>query len=327
MRRRQFIALLGGAAAGWPVKAGAQQRSVPVVGYLYIGSPNPVANVVAAFRKGLTETGYVEGRNVAIEYRWAEGRNDRLPELAADLVSRRVAVIVTPGSIGATQAAKAATGTIPIVYGGGSDPVEAGLVASLNRPGGNVTGYTEINTEVTSKRLNVLHDLLPGASHFGLLLTANSTSRLLVPVLQAAGSAYGLQIEPLFTEPTEGMIEDAFAHAKAKHIDAIIFAPNPIYYALRFQIATSAIRHAIPAIFWDRGLVDAGGLISYGSSVDEMFRQVGIYAGRILKGEKPADMPVTQATKFELVINLKAAKAIGLTIPESFLLRADEVIE
>jgi putative tryptophan/tyrosine transport system substrate-binding protein len=326
MKRREFITGLGGAAA-WPLAVQAQQPAMPVVGFLH---QNPSAGsepAVAGIRKGLAETGWVEGRNVAIEYRWAEGRSDRLAELAADLVRRRVAVIVTPGSGAAARAAKAATATIPIVYGGAIDPVGTGLVSSLNRPGGNVTGYTEINVEVASKRLNVLHDLMPGASHFGMLFASDPSVRSDIADAQAAGKANGLQIEPLVAESTERAVEDAFANAKAKHIDAIMFAPNPIYYALRTQIAAIAIRHGIPAIYWDRALVDAGGLISYGSSVDEMFRQVGIYAGRILKGEKPAEMPVMQASKFELVINLKAAKAIGLTVPPLMLSQADEVLE
>jgi putative ABC transport system substrate-binding protein len=327
MKRREFITLLGGAAAGWPLAAPAQRAGMPVIGFLH---QNPSAGSepsVAGVRKGLAEAGWVEGRNVAIEYRWAEGHTERLAELAADLVRRRVAVIVTPGSGAAARAAKAAAATIPIVYGGAIDPVGTGLVASLSRPGGNVTGYTEINVEVTSKRLNILHDLMPGALHFGMLFASDPSVRSDIADAQAAGKANGLQIEPLVVESTERAVEDTFANAKARRIDSIIFAPNPIYYALRTQVAAAAIRHRVPAIYWDRALVDAGGLISYGSSVDEMFRQIGIYAGRILKGEKPAEMPVMQASKFELVINLKAAEAIGLTVPPLLLAQADEVIE
>jgi putative tryptophan/tyrosine transport system substrate-binding protein len=327
MRRREFIMLLGGGAAARPLAAHAQQPRAPLIGFLYPGGSAGSENVVEEFRKGLAGMGWVEGRNVAIEFRWAEGHNDRLPELAADLVRRRVAVIVTLGTQLAARAAKAPTATIPIIYGGAADPVQAGLVASLNRPGGNVTGYTEINIEVTSKRLNVLHDLMPSASHFALLVDPDGSGMSIISDLQATASANGLQIEPLVAAATDRAIEEAIAGIRPKRIDALMVSPSPTYYALRAQIAALAVRYVVPVIYWDRTLAEAGGLISYGSSVKEMFRQVGIYAGRILMGEKPADMPVMQASKFELVINLKSARAIGLTVPPLLLAQADEVIE
>ncbi len=328
MRRREFITLVGGAAAAWPLAAHAQQPATPVIGYLHPNSPGQAYDaVVAAFRQGLGETGYVEGRNVAIEYRWAEGHNDRLPDLAADLVRRSVTVIVTPGSLTAARAARAATTTIPIVYGGGGDPVQAGFVASLSRPGGNVTGFVELNTEIASKRLELLHDVIPGVSRFGLMVDSDSSGVSVIADLEPTASVIGLQIEAIVTASTGSAVDAAFASSAVRRIQALLVSPSPLYYALRARLADLAVRHAVPVVYWDRALVDAGGLMSYGSSVTEMFRQVGIYAGRILKGEKPAEMPVMQATKFELVVNLKAAKAIGLTIPKSFLLRADEVIE
>ena len=329
MRRREFITLLGGAAVAWPLAARAQpvKAAIPVIGFLGGGSPHLWAGRLRAFRQGLSETGYVEGRNVAIEYRWADGEQERLPELAADLVRREVAVIVTPGSFPAARAVKALTATIPIVYGGGADPIRAGLVASLNRPGGNVTGFVELNAEIVSKRLGLLHDLIPRASRFALLVEPNSSGMSVITDLQRAASAIGLQIEAIVTEGTDRAIDAAFASLGQKKVDALMVSPSPLFYALRVQLQALATRHAVPVIYWDRALVEAGGLMSYGSSVADMFRHVGIYAGRILKGEKPADMPVMQASKFELVVNLKAAKAIGLTIPETFLVRADEVIE
>jgi putative ABC transport system substrate-binding protein len=325
MTRRDFITLLGGAAATWPLAARAQQPAMPVVGFLNSGTPDD--GLVAAVRRGLGESGYVEGRNVAIDYRWAQGQIDRLPTMVADLVRRRVAVIIAPGSIAGALAAKAATTTIPIVWGGGGDPVALGLVASLNRPGGNVTGYTEINGEIVSKRLNVLHDLLPGASHFVLLVETNSPGMSIVPSLQTVASTLGLQVEPLVTASTLGDMDAALGSLTRKRIDAVMVSPSPQFYDHRAELTDLATRHAVPVIYWDRVFPEAGGLMSYGSSVTEMFRQVGIYAGRVLKGEKPADMPVMRATKFELVINLKAAKALGLTVPPNLLATADEVIE
>jgi putative ABC transport system substrate-binding protein len=328
MRRRDFITLLGGAAAGWPLAARAQQPAMPLIGFLHQNgrAEFDATGTLSAFRRGLSQMGYIEGRNVAIEYRFGEFVAERLPELAADLVRRRVSVIVTPGSGLATRAAMAATTTIPIVMGGGADPVVAGYVASLNRPGGNVTGFVEVNTEIASKRLELLHDLIPGAARFILLVEPNSQA--VSPVasgLQATATAIGLEVEPLIAGGDA--LDATFASLAERKIEAVMVSPSPVFYARRERFAALAIRHRIPLIYWDRALVDAGGLMSYGSSVTEMFRQVGIYAGRILKGEKPAEMPVMQATKFEFVINLKAASAIGLTVPPLLLSFADDVIE
>jgi putative ABC transport system substrate-binding protein len=279
---------------------------------------------VAAVRRGLEESGYVEGRSVTIDYRWAEGQLDRLPTMAADLVRRQVAVIMAPGSPQAARAAKAATTTIPIIYGGGADPVQQGLVASLNRPGGNVTGYSEVNSEIASKRLNILHDLMPAASNLVLLIESNSGLND-VADLQSAATAMGLHLEPLIVPVVDADV--ALAALAQKHVDAVMVAPSALFQDHRAELTTAAARHAVPTIYWDRSFAEAGGLISYGSSVTEMFHQVGSYAGRILKGEKPADMPVMRASKFELVINLKTAKALGLTVPYSMQVLADEVIE
>jgi putative ABC transport system substrate-binding protein len=335
MTRREFIALLGSGAAVaptflWPLAARAQQAGVPVIGYLQSGSPEPT--VAAAFRKGLSEAGYDEGRNVAIEYRWAEGQLDRLPALAADLVRRRVAVIAAPGSGAAVLAAKAATTTIPIVFSTASDPVQLGLVVSLNRPGGNVTGFSEMGAELGPKRLGIMHELMPGAIRFAMLVPSGSPNDnpTVITNLQVAASAMGLQIE-VFRAPgasgTIGDIDTAIENIVQKRIDAILVFPGGLFYDLRKQFVAVMARHAIPAIYWDRPAVEAGGLMSYGSSVLDLDRQVGVYAGRILKGEKPADLPVQLPTKFELVINLKAAKALGLTVPPTLLALADEVIE
>ena len=327
--RRQFISALGGAAAAWPLAVRAQQPTMPVIGYLRSDSPDASPKLRLEFIKGLNETGYVDGRNVAIEYRWAEGQYDRLPELAADLVRRQVAVIVTPGNTPAALAAKAATATIPIVFSFGADPVKIGLVASLDRPGGNATGFGEMNIEVTPKRLGILHELIPGATRFALLLEPRNspTTPADVTELQAAGAAVGSQIEVVYAAAIVGELETAFASLAQKRVDALMVNPSPQFAGLRVQLTALAARHAVPTIYWDRRLAEAGGLMSYGSNVEDLFRKVGIYAGRILKGEKPADMPVQQATKFELVINLKTAKALGLTIPPTLLASADEVIE
>jgi putative ABC transport system substrate-binding protein len=326
MRRRDFITLLGGAAAAWPLQARAQQQPVPVIGFLHQNGRADFSETLAAFRRGLSQMGYIEGRNVAIEYRFADNIPERLPELAADLVRQRVSVIAIPGSGLATRAAMAATTTIPIVMGGGADPVAAGYVASLNRPGGNVTGFVEVNAEIASKRLELLRDLLPGASRFVLLLEPNTPAVSLVATgLQATASAIGLKVEPVIAG--DDALDVAFASLAERKIDAVMVSPSPVYYVRRERLAALAMQHRIPVIYWDRALVDAGGLMSYGSSVSDMFRQVGIYAGRILKGEKPADMPVMQATKFEFVINLKAAGAIGLTVSPLLLSFADDVIE
>jgi putative ABC transport system substrate-binding protein len=328
MRRREFITLLGGAAAAWPLMARAQQSAMPVIGYLQSGSAEPNSPGVTAFRKGLSETGYEEGRNVAIEFRGAEGQVDRLPAMAADLVRRGVAVIVTPGSLPAARAAKAATATIPIVFSMGGDPVQLGLVASMNRPGGNATGFAQMGAELAPKRLGLLHELLPGAVRFALLVEPNSTTTAPVIInLQSVASAIGLQIEVLYAAGTDRGIDAAFASLVQKRIDALLVQPALLFFERRTQIAALAARNNIPASFPDRDFVAAGGLVSYGPSATDQNRKVGIYAGRILKGEKPADLPVEQPTKFELVINLKAAKALGLTVPADLLAIADEVIE
>jgi putative ABC transport system substrate-binding protein len=328
MRRRDFITLVGGAAVAWPLAVRAQQPAMPVVGFLKSMSPTSNENLVAAFRQGLSEMGYVDGRDIKVEYYWAEGNLDRLPTLAADLVRRRVAVIVTPGDGAALLAAKAATSTIPIVFSGGRDVVQRGLVASLNRPGGNVTGFVELNSALAPKRLAILRDLLPGASRFALLFDQRLPPSVSdIADLQAAASSIRVQLEVIPAAATIPTLETAFGALMQTRIDAVMVSPSPLFYDLRLQFAEVAARDAMPAIYWDRELVAAGGLMSYGSSVTDQFRQVGNYAGRILKGEKPADLPVQQPTKFPLVINLKTAKALGLTVPDPLLALADEVIE
>ena len=327
MRRREFVALLGGAAAAWPLAARAQQSAMPVIGYLYEGSPEPTAQLLAAFRKGLSESGYVEERSVTIEFRWAQGQYDRLPELAAELVRRRVAVIVAPGGMPAAIAAKAATTTIPIVFGTGSDPVQYGLVASLSRPGGNVTGVSAMNVELTAKRLGLLHDLLPGAARFAVLVNPNSPfTESAITDLRKAASSIGRQLEVL-TASTNHDINAAFATLVQKRADALFINGDAFFTSRVVQLATLAVHHRVPAIYSVREFVAVGGLISYGASFADMFRQVGIYTGRILRGEKPAELPVLQATKFELVINAQTARMLGLTVPEKLLVAADEVIE
>jgi putative ABC transport system substrate-binding protein len=326
MKRREFIAGLGGAAA-WSVAVRAQQPARPVVGFLETGSPGPDSHLLAAFRNGLSENGYVEGRNLMVEYRFAEGRVDRLPAMAAELVRLQVAVIITPGSTPATRAAKAATSTIPIVFSVGADPVQMGLVDSLNRPGGNLTGFSEMNAAIAPKRFELLRELVPNAARFGVLVNPkNPISEFAVREAQAAAAMIGRQIEVLAAS-TDRDIDAMFADLKQKQVDALVVTPEPLFYIRREQITTLAVRHAIPAIYWDPAFPEAGGLMSYGSSVPDSYRQVGIYVGRVLKGAKPADLPVQQSTKFQLVINVKTAKALGLTIPETLLATADEVIQ
>jgi putative ABC transport system substrate-binding protein len=300
---------------------------MPVIGYLYRGSPEQSVRQVAAFRIGLSETGYVEGRNVAIEFRWAHNEGDRLPELAADLVRRRVAVIVTPYSLGATRAVSAATTTIPVVFTTGVDPIEAGLVTSLNRPSGNVTGLTAMNSQLGAKQIELLHELIPEATRFAVLVEPPSayTASILAD-LRAAASSLGRQIEALHAS-TIGDIDAAFASLMQKRADALLVTPSVLFFNRRVQLLTLAARHAVPAIYWTRDFTETSGLMSYGSDVTDQLRQAGIYTGRILKGAKPTDLPVLQPTKFELVINLKTAKTLGLTIPPGVLARADEVIE
>ena len=326
MRRREFITLIGGTTARPPV-AWAQQAGMPVVGILEAGNIGANPSVIPAFRKGLSEVGYIDGQTVAIEYHAAEGYYDRLPELAADLLRRRAAVIVTPLSVAATLAAKAATTTVPIVFSTGADPVTAGLVASLNRPGGNITGVASMNTELNAKRLGLLQELLPAATRLAVLV--NPAGRLaegIVADVQAAASAMGRQVEVL-TASSGRDIDMAFATMLQTRIEAVLVSPDVFLASRRAQIVVFAARHALPVIYANRDDAAAGGLMSYGSDVAEISRQLGIYTGRILKGVRPTDLPVLRAAKFELVINLNTAKALGLTVPPSILARADEVIE
>jgi putative ABC transport system substrate-binding protein len=326
VNRRKFITLLGGASVAWPLAARAQQAAMPVVGLVVAASPTPYAARVNAFQKGMSEAGYVEGRNVVIEYRWTYDQNDRLPRLVADLIDRKAAVIVAGGTRSAL-AAKAATSTTPIVFYTVTNPVEAGLVAALNEPGGNLTGVTSLGAEVGPKRLQLLHELLPNSKNISLLVNprfpgAETQSR----DMQEAARALGLQLHVLnVSTPPE--IDDAIANAVKLKAGGIVISTDPLFTARTEQLATMALRNAIPAIFQYREFASAGGLMSYGESFTEPYRQLGIYAGRILAGTKPADLPVQQATKFELVINLKTAKALGLEIPPPLFARADEVIE
>jgi putative ABC transport system substrate-binding protein len=328
MKRREFIAGLGSAAA-WPLVARAQQAAMPVIGIVNTGSADASAGLVAAVRKGLGETGYVEGQNVAVEYHWLEGQFDRLPSLMADLVRRRVAVIATPGTTAGSIAAKAATTTIPIVFNVAEDPVKLGLVASLARPGGNATGINSFNVEVVAKRLELLHELVPVAVRIAVLVNpANQPGGAGPPLreVQDAARTIGLQIRVL-NASTSREIDAAFAALARERPDALFVAPDTFFDSRRVQIATLAAHGRIAAAFENRDFVAAGGLMSYGTDRMDRFRQVGVYIGKILNGAKPADFPVEQATKFELVINLKTAKALGLTIPETLLATADEVIQ
>jgi putative tryptophan/tyrosine transport system substrate-binding protein len=325
MRRREFITLLGGAAAAWPLVARAQQRAFPVIGFLYAGSLESIETYAeTAFRKGLSEMGYDEGRNVAIEYRSAQNENKRLSELATELVRRRVAVIAAPGSPTAAVAAKSATTTIPIVFGVGSDPVKSGLVTSLNRPGGNITGVSTMNQELGPKRIGLLLELVPEVRRFAVLVNPNSPGD--ITDVRAAAAALGRQVETL-TASTNLDIDASFASLVQKRVDALLVSPGPPFGQRRVQLATLGARYRMPSILPDRRYAEAGGLMSYGSNAIEMYRQAGIYTGRILKGEKPADLPVLQAAKFEFVINLHTAKLLGLDVPPTLLARADEVIE
>ena len=328
MRRRDFITLLGGAAAAWPLAAQAQQTALPVVGFLHSASASPNVLNVAAFQRGLSESGFIDGQNLRIEYHWAENQYDRLPELAADLVRRQVAVIATGGSTASALAAKAATSTIPIVFGIGEDPVQLGLVASLNRPGGNVTGVTLFTTEVVAKRLGLLHELVPRATRVAVLVNPIDATRAESTVrdVRTAARASGLQIDDL-NASTIQEIDAAFAIIVRERMDAVFVGPEPFFFSRRVQLAILAARHAIPATYAARAYVEAGGLMSYGTDTGEYYRQHGVYVGRILKGTKPGDLPVVQPTKFELVINLHTTRTLGLEIPPTLLARADEVIE
>jgi putative tryptophan/tyrosine transport system substrate-binding protein len=326
--RRKFLATLGGAGVAWPLSARAQQPAMPVIGFLHPASLDTLTDRLRAFRRGLAETGYVEGQNVAVEYRSAEGQFDRLPELAADLVRRRVRVIAAPGSVAAALAARAATQTIPITFGVPEDPVRVGLVASLARPGGNATGINFLTAEVIAKRLGLLRELVPTATRVAVLLNptnvvpAASTRREIEP----AARLLGLQIQT-YEASTSREIDAAYATLVRERPDALFVATDAFFTTRRVQLTTLAARHALPATYSIRDFVEAGGLMSYGTHILEAYRQVGAYAGRVLKGEKPTDMPVVQATKFELVINLQTARLLGIDVPPTLLARADEVIE
>ena len=327
MKRREFISLLGGAAAAWPIAARAQQPKVPVIGYLSAGSAAASAPNVAVFRQSLAEAGYVVGRNAAIEYRFAEGQYDRLPAMAAELVRSEVALIIAGGGTAPALAAKAATATTPIVFSVTDDPVALGLVVSFARPGGNATGINFPLAELAAKELGLLHELVPAARRIGLLVNPNnSPSAAVTKDVTAAASALGIEIGVV--EANNGRaIEAAFASLVSSRSEALLIGTDPFFFSRRVQLATLAARHVIPAAFNAREFVEVGGLMSYGTSLTSVFRQLGIYAGKILKGARPGDLPVEQPTKLELVINVTAATALGLPLPRAMLMLADEVIE
>jgi putative tryptophan/tyrosine transport system substrate-binding protein len=330
MRRRDFITLIGSTAATLPLVARAQQAAMPVVGFLNAASRDASAHVVGAFRLGLNETGYVEDRNVAVEYRWAEDHYDRLPALAAELVDRRVSVIATGRNTLAALAAKAATTTIPIVFLIGGDPVKAGLVTSLNRPGGNFTGVTTLNVEITPKRLEVLRELLPTTSIMAVLINPLNNPGIVEAErrqAQEAANTLGLQMIHVLQASTERDLDDAFSTLIQRRAGGLVITADTLFSSKSVELAALAFRHAVPTISPYREFVAAGGLMSYGGSVTELYRLIGVYTGRILKGEQPANLPVQQLTKVELAINLKTAKAFGLTVPNSLIGRADEIIE
>jgi putative ABC transport system substrate-binding protein len=325
VKRRDFISLIGGAAA-WPVTARAQQ-SMPVIGYLSSGSPKGFASRLAAFREGLAATGFHEGQNVAIEYRWADGQDQRLPAMAADLIQRRVSVIAAPGGLAAARAAKAATKTIPVVFETGANPVEAGLVASLRQPGANVTGVTSLSVEIGPKRLELLHELVPAAKAVGVLVNpGNPNSLAALKELEPVAPKLALELE-IVEAGTDADLESAFARLRERRAGALVVTPDPFYNSRHGQLGTLTLRHAMPAAFHSRDFVVSGALMGYGGSVAESHRQAGIYTARILKGDQPANLPVQQVTKVELFLNLKTAKALGITVPLPLLGRADEVIE
>jgi putative ABC transport system substrate-binding protein len=328
MKRRDVITLLGGAAAAWPLAARAQQQPMPVVGFLGSESADLWANEVRAFQQGLRETGYVEGRNVAIEYLWAEGQNDRVPSLIADLIRRQITVIAAPGSTPAALAAKTATSTIPIVFVIAADPVQLGLIDSLNRPGGNLTGVVTLNAEIAPKRLELLHELFPNATSFALLVNPTNPA-LAEPVsinVEAAAHTLAIKLHTLHAS-RESDLDAVFATAARLPVAGLVVGPDTFFNTRIKQLATLSLRYALPAVYQWREFVAAGGLLSYGSSVTDVYRRAGVYTGRILQGHKPAELPVEQATKVELFVNLKTAKALSLGMPTALLVRADEVIE
>jgi putative ABC transport system substrate-binding protein len=327
MRRRDFITLIGGAAVAWPLTARPQQAALPVVSFIRDGSADASTQYVAAFRKGLSETEYVEGQNVTVEYHWVKGEYDRLPSLMDDLVRRQVAVIVTPGGV-PTQAAKAATATIPIVFGVGEDPVQLGLVATLARPGGNATGINFFSQEVVAKRLRLLHELVPKAARIAVLVNPGNAAinKSAIQNVQDAASTTGLQIQ-IINAGTIGEIDAAFVALSRERVDALFVAPDAFFISRAVQLATLTARDRIPAAYAVREHVAAGGLMSYGADFTDSLREAGVYTGKILKGAKPADLPVLQSTKFEFVINLQTARSLGIEVPARLLSMADEVFE
>jgi ABC-type uncharacterized transport system substrate-binding protein len=328
MRRREFITLIGGAAVAWPLPLSAQQPAMPVIGFLDTRSPGTMGGRLSALRRGLKETGYVEGENVAIVYRWAEGRFDRLPELAAELVRRQVTVIAMGGGSPPTFAAKAATTTIPLVFGVPDDPVRLGLVTSLARPGGNLTGINFFNAELAAKRLELLREMVPTGTRLAVLVNPDSVANTEATMrdLEAATRTMGLQTKT-HNASTIREIDAAFAALVRERPDALFVAGDSFFNSRRVQLANLTVRHALPAAFSQREIVEVGGLMSYGSDILDVYRQIGVYVGRILKGAKPADLPVVQSSKFELIINASTARMLGLDVPATLLARADEVIE
>jgi putative ABC transport system substrate-binding protein len=327
VKRREFMTLLGGAVAAWPLAARAQQSTMPVIGFLHSASPGPFQRLAAAFREGLKEKGYVEDRNITIEQRWSEGEYDRLPALAAELVGQGVAVLATMGGEGPALAAKAATSTIPVVFVSGGDPVKLGLVASINRPGGNVTGINQFTTSLEKKRLGLLHDLVPRADPIAVLINPSRSvaSRQRAEIAEAAAQ---LGVKTLILTATrEAEFEPAFAAIAEQRIGGLLCAADPFFFSRRAALVALAARHRVPAIFEFRDFADAGGLMTYGTDLADSYRQCGIYVGRVLKGERPSELPVMQSTKFEMVINLKTARKLGLEVPANLLTLADEVIE
>jgi putative tryptophan/tyrosine transport system substrate-binding protein len=327
LKRREFITLLGGAAAAWPVTTRAQQPAVPVVGFMHILSPENVPHFVPAFRQGLKEQGFVESQNLVVEYRWARGQYDRLPELAADLVHRQVAVIAAMGGQPSPQVAKAATQTIPIVFATNGDPISEGLAASLNRPGGNATGVTIFGPAAVAKRLQLLHDLVPRAVTIAYLMNPNNPNAdFEMSVAQETTRSLGMDMH-VFRASNESELETAFATMSQQQVGALVGASDTFLFGKRDQIVSLAAHHRIPAIYYLREFAQAGGLMAYGNSIPDSYRVAGVYVGRILKGEKPGDLPVVQSTKFEFIINLQTAKVLGIEVPNSMQLLADEVIE